>query len=295
MHPDLIHVSKGWDSEDYSNADSDKTPTRIAYDQNKNVTTWGYGAESTETVEWFKMLLLEYEDMDRDARRSDRIEKARERLADLQMSPVEVISDYLRLLWSHTIRAIDAHYTRTAIDEIPFRVIMTVPAMWTQAAVDKMRDAALRAGILARRQFSDTSLEFVSEPEAAAMATFDDIEKRHEFKSGDTFVVCDAGGGTVDLISYKILGLNPMRLEECVEGKGQLCGAVFMDKDFEDLMKQLMGRSFRAPESAIKSMMESQWENGLKKLFRGQDRDWTITMPYECVQLGAAPYLTLNT
>ena len=56
---------------------------------------------------------------------------------------------------------------------------------------------------------------------------------------GDAFVVCDAGGGTVvssfeshsvepktdaeqDLISYKITGLDPLRMEECAVGDGML-------------------------------------------------------------------------
>jgi hypothetical protein len=40
-------------------------------------------------------------------------------------------------------------------------------------------------------------------------------------KAGDAFVICDAGGGTVDLISYEIINLNPMQLKELVPGKGE--------------------------------------------------------------------------
>jgi uncharacterized protein YxjI len=41
-------------------------------------------------------------------------------------------------------------------------------------------------------------------------------------KVGDAFVICDAGGGTVDLISYEITQLKPsLELKELVPGKGR--------------------------------------------------------------------------
>lgn len=39
---------------------------------------------------------------------------------------------------------------------------------------------------------------------------------------GDAFVVCDAGGGTVDLISYEVTERSPkLQLKELVPGKGK--------------------------------------------------------------------------
>jgi len=34
-------------------------------------------------------------------------------------------------------------------------------------------------------------------------------------------VLCDAGGGTVDLISYEIDSVTPLELKELVPGKGR--------------------------------------------------------------------------
>lgn len=40
---------------------------------------------------------------------------------------------------------------------------------------------------------------------------------------GDAFVVCDAGGGTVDLISYEVQGVLPeLQVKEMVPGLGEL-------------------------------------------------------------------------
>jgi hypothetical protein len=42
---------------------------------------------------------------------------------------------------------------------------------------------------------------------------------------------CDAGGGTVDLISYKITQTTPtFRVEEAAVGSGDKCGATYVDK-----------------------------------------------------------------
>ena len=65
--------------------------------------------------------------------------------------------------------------------------------------------------------FSPATL--IKEPEAAALYTI----RCQDFalQEGDAFVVCDAGGGTVDLISYEVTELNPsLKLKELVPGTG---------------------------------------------------------------------------
>jgi hypothetical protein len=59
----------------------------------------------------------------------------------------------------------------------------------------------------------------------------------------DNFIVCDAGGGTVDLISYEIKQLNPLRLEESAEGTGKCCGAAFLNMRFEQHVRSKLGET----------------------------------------------------
>lgn len=40
-------------------------------------------------------------------------------------------------------------------------------------------------------------------------------------QDGDTFVVADCGGGTADLISYKVIQAEPLIVKECVKGSGR--------------------------------------------------------------------------
>lgn len=298
--PDDIKIITNWDSTEWLNSDKGKAPTKIAYDEScadgslQKDPAWGYGIGEAEAAEWFKLLLLDEGDMDDQQRESPQIKRARFLLQKAGKSPVQAVADYLRLLWAHAIQNIEKDFGEATVEGLPFRVVLTVPAVWTQRAVNRMRQAAKDAGILWHRLAGETTLHFVSEPEAAALATFDDLKARPNFQKGDTFVVCDAGGGTVDLISYKVQQAKPMHLAECVEGSGKLCGAVFLDQDFEALMKQLVGDAWNVPDGVIKGMMNTQWENGIKRGFEGQDKTWKITLPYECVKRGAPPHIPLD-
>lgn len=62
-------------------------------------------------------------------------------------------------------------------------------------------------------------MTLIKEPEAAALYTLHSLD--FALEEGDAFVVCDAGGGTVDLISYEVEEVHPyLRLKELVPGNG---------------------------------------------------------------------------
>jgi hypothetical protein len=86
----------------------------------------------------------------------------------------KAVSDYLGLLWRHTLESLVRQRGQAAIDGLPFRIVITVLAIWKPYAEEKMRQTAERAGILDPRIAGKTNLEFVTEPEAAAMATLQD-------------------------------------------------------------------------------------------------------------------------
>lgn len=69
--------------------------------------------------------------------------------------------------------------------------IITVPALWSDTAIKITRECASEAGMGDKE---DIIIE--SEPEAAAIRVLTDF-KTYGFKAGDTFLVCDAGGGSV--------------------------------------------------------------------------------------------------
>ena len=87
----------------------------------------------------------------------------------------------------------------------------------------------------------------------------------HSIKVGDTFVLCDAGGGTVDLISYKVAALKPLlRIEEAASGTGSSCGSTFLNRIFQKFMKEKLGNDPNWDEEVMEEVIQmlSRSENG---------------------------------
>ncbi|TKA62967.1 hypothetical protein B0A49_11022 [Cryomyces minteri] len=149
---------------------------------------------------------------------------------------MDAVSDYLTQLYKHTMDTMTRRYGESfmAITKVEF--VLTVPAVWSDAAKNATLQAAERAGMGNRHE-----LKLISEPEAAAVYTLKAIQPA-TLKVGDNFVVCDAGGGTVDLIAYRITQLHPLRVEESAVGTGGLCGSAFLNYRFEDHVKSRIGQ-----------------------------------------------------
>jgi molecular chaperone DnaK (HSP70) len=60
-------------------------------------------------------------------------------------------------------------------ENMTLQIVLTVPAIWDHKAQELTRKAAEMAGLLVR---SDTTLELVGEPEAAALAVFDELRSQ---------------------------------------------------------------------------------------------------------------------
>ncbi len=103
---------------------------------------------------------------------------------------------------------------------------ITVPAVWSKKAQAKTRACAEAAGMGA-----GATLHIISEPEAAALHAVTALP--HCLKTGETFIICDAGGGTVDLITYKVSALKPiLELAEASPGSGSPCGSTILNRRF---------------------------------------------------------------
>lgn len=120
-------------------------------------------------MKWFKLLLLNDDDIARDEiRQSKPMQEARNQLL-LPNAPTatEVVGFYLKKLWDHTYNILKA---KLEIDNLPLRVAITIPAIWPPYAQKAMREAAKIAGITAKRDIGATTLDLVQEPEAAGLS-----------------------------------------------------------------------------------------------------------------------------
>lgn len=148
---------------------------------------------------------------------------------------MDAVSDYLTKIYEHTIETLTRRYGESFMSTTNVDFVLTVPAVWSDAAKNATLQAAERAGIGNRHE-----LKLISEPEAAAVYTLKTIQPSG-LKVGDNYIVCDAGGGTVDLIAYKVTQVGPLRVEESAVGTGGLCGSAFLNYRFEDHVRERIG------------------------------------------------------
>ncbi|KAI3324387.1 actin-like ATPase domain-containing protein [Xylariaceae sp. AK1471] len=269
-------------ADSYKNSDRQKVPSKIYYDHRTGEPSWGYQVPTgVDTLEWFKLLLPNDVDLQKHLQASTHIQAARLAMLKLGKTPIQIVGDYLKLLWDHIIEQIANEKGDNLIDGTPFHVVLTAPAIWTDEARERMRQAADYAGMCKARLAGQTALSFVTEPEAGAIATIPELEGREDLVVGDSFVVVDAGGGTVDIISYKVDKVEPLAVSECVEGDGALCGAAFLDEHFEAFLKRLVGDTSwnKMNGSDIKKMMNDEWEHGIKCTFNGEQRAYSVELP----------------
>lgn len=95
---------------------------------------------------------------------------------------IETISLYLRNLWNDSIEVISRSAGKSVVNFSVFHVVITLPAIWPQYARARMREAAEQAGILKTRLAGETTLTFITEPEAAALATLADLSEGKTIK-----------------------------------------------------------------------------------------------------------------
>lgn len=142
------------------------------------------------------------------------------------------MKDYLSALRAHFEAVFGNNLPASISSTTPLEYILTVPAVWSEAAVEKTRRCAEEAGM-----GEESTLRTVSEPEAAAVHALGH-NTLYNFSVGDTVVVCDAGGGTVDLITYRITALQPvLRVTEAAPGRGDCCGSTLLNHRFDSFLR----------------------------------------------------------
>ncbi|KAK3899799.1 hypothetical protein C8A05DRAFT_46227 [Staphylotrichum tortipilum] len=195
---------------------------------------------------------------------------------------VEIVGDYLAQVREVAFAEISKRYGRAMFSSMRRDLVVTVPAVWSERA----KDLTLQA--VAKAEWDAAKVSLVTEPEAAAIYTLLHMREgpsKEEVQVGDIFVLCDAGGGTVDLISYKITQVSPTFLiEEAAVGSGDKCGATFVDQEFLGWLEQWIGSErFKniPPEKRRHGspMMNSFEVNKLQ--FSGDDDEMSIALPSE--------------
>lgn len=247
---------------------SDKVPTEIGYTdvtpKNGSTSSFEASSKAVQNVKWGFQFKPEETRLRCIKLFLDRNQKLPHFVSPLETAAqlrkcektvMEATSDFLAQIYKHTMETLTRRYGEAFIGMTKTQFVLTVPAVWSDAAKAATLKAAEKAGMGKQHE-----LQLISEPEAAAVYTLKAIQPNH-LQVGDNFIVCDAGGGTVDLIAYKIVQLNPLRVEESAVGTGGLCGSAFLNYRFEEHVKQRIGveRYEWMREKKVKT-----WNMGLK-------------------------------
>ncbi|KAF5707942.1 Hsp70 family heat shock protein [Fusarium mundagurra] len=248
-----------------------KVPTAILYDP-KDSTKFKWGGQLTwrdDHVQGVKLLL------DSEQTRpsylpsgSTKCEKKR-----LPKDLVDVVADFMKAMYEHALEKIGSKVPRDYLDLCEKSFVLSVPAVWSDKAKEKTIQAAKKAGVY--------PVTLVKEPEAAALYTF--MTQERALNTGDCFVVCDAGGGTVNLISYEIVSTEPtLDLAELVPGKGNMSGSLGLNKRFAEAVRDLIGDEewFRLKTLSAWALAERQFDQEIKTSFTGDlDDEFIVNFP----------------
>ncbi|KAF8244868.1 hypothetical protein K440DRAFT_646743 [Wilcoxina mikolae CBS 423.85] len=164
------------------------------------------------------------------------------KLQELQISPVTVVSDFLKSVLETTKTSIERTYDVNWVRKSKVEYVLTVPTMWSDSAKALMIEAAERAGFGTHRD--------------------------------DFNLICESESIAADLISYKITAMEPLKLDEIVSGTGDLCGSMFLDQRFEQYIRKLLGdKVIDNMKPRSKHMMMKSWEETVKFTFGNLDAE----------------------
>jgi molecular chaperone DnaK (HSP70) len=218
-----------------------KTPTVIAYGTENGFQgiKWGFTVEpGMVSYSWTKLLL------DKNAPKGKYDDPTLAKIARKGMlelprgkSAQDVCEDYLREVRKYVFARLDKEKGEDFMKLTPMECWITVPATWLDEAQDATRQAAIGAGFASRTM---DSINVIPEPEAAAICALKKLtvpgtqgslkvscnpppeSPLLTYETGDNIMICDCGGGTVDLTTYSITATYPvLEFEELVVGEGK--------------------------------------------------------------------------
>jgi hypothetical protein len=261
MNP--TQVEKRWPGQ--AESGESKVPTRLVYANNGQVVSWGFGCDDESIMpgqkqfQWFKIYLDQ-----------DSLERARAHGLDTPGSVHEtkqLVTEYLRKVYQHIAHSMKRDGQGWSDKKIEF--MFSTPTTWTnQAIVNEFAKAIREAGFGSEPRHS-AQLE-LTESEAAAVHTMK--EKQVSFNSGDSMLVCDAGGGTTDLALFKVTdATDPPVLKQLAQVQGVGIGSTVIDRKFKELVRQRLASypeaAAQLPEGLAGSLANSQKFRAIKHGF----------------------------
>ncbi|KAJ1562127.1 hypothetical protein HK096_001757, partial [Nowakowskiella sp. JEL0078] len=191
---------------------------------------------------------------------------------------VEIIGLCLKQVKNAFMQQIDLFQTDICENEILW--VVTVPAIWKDGAKKVMREAAVFGGLI--ESMDSFSLMLVLEPEAASVWCL--LNDHISLKTGETFLVADCGGGTIDVTVHQLTDRESSTVKEASSVSGGDWGSTAIDRLFFTFIKKLVGDSkFRTLLTKTNELLtlRDDWEK--RKLAFNGEEETSIKLP-RCLQ-----------
>lgn len=158
--------------------------------------------------------------------------------------PADIVADYLAHVRKQLMQNLERTYT-SGYTTMKMDLVVTFPAVWSDEAKNRTIEAVTKAGFDKTNFPGLGRTTVVTEPEAASIYVFKSMRQGNlgsNIVPGNCFVLCDAGGGTCDLISYRVTSVSPtFQIEEAAIGTGARCGGSFVDRSFLTWLEKKLG------------------------------------------------------
>ncbi|TFY59588.1 hypothetical protein EVJ58_g5687 [Rhodofomes roseus] len=239
--PEVLSVMRYPGQEDENRARNTKIPSVLYYDEDGEARAVGAEAVSDATVmeaeeqnwnraEWFKLRLC-----------PDGMQGRGERLPTIWVdkSVVQIFADYLAYIYKCAQDYVsDSHTTGRKILEsgTPIEFILSHPNGWGGKQQSRMRQAARLAGLVPDVEAGNTRIHFVSEGEASLHFCIVNGLIGDLLQENKHIMVVDAGGGTVDLSTYKVIKSIPLNVVESSAADYKLEDSRFTNREYIDAM-----------------------------------------------------------
>lgn len=154
--------------------------------------------------------------------------------------------DFFRVVYDHIFNQIHAH---RPVNDIEFtkddiRFVITVPAIWNDVERTIMRNVAISAGLISEKDH-ESRLIIINESLAATL--YCERERgKNKIEVGTNYIICDAGGGTVDIASF--VATDPLEENksfprcQLTADTGERCGSTYLDERMKELLMRVLFR-----------------------------------------------------
>ncbi|KAI0918917.1 hypothetical protein AcW1_003564 [Taiwanofungus camphoratus] len=274
--PKILSVTRYPGQEGENRSRDTKIPSVLYYSQEGEVRAVGAEARLDATrldamdedwilVEWFKLHL-----------RPNSMQ-----LKDAHLPPmpdnkpvIQILADYLAYLYKCARNYIsEAHPNGRQLlqSESDIEFVLSHPNGWGGSQQSEMRRAAVMAGLVPDTQGGQSRIHFVTEGEASLHFCITNGLAEDVIKTGNSLMIVDAGGGTVDLSTYRITNGSPVAAVESVAPDCLLQGSTFVNGRARSFLQGALKQSRFGNEEDIRTMLD-YFESSTKPTFRNTEK-----------------------